>query len=196
MPVNNAPIPGENMTSDTKSYPWHQPPEFTDLDKALDWIGTRITKFQVANGLGTMAELGMPIYQISQIFLMQGVAEGKWTVDFALMLAGPVARMIELICVGFKIDYQLGIDDDEPFETGTFFKKDHELKAPASFKLLSEEMPEIKEAAAGQGEGPGTPSDGGASEEGPTGAQPEQDLQTSGFMAMSQMPQGGSGKGK
>ena len=28
----DAPIAGENFTSDTRNYPWHRPPEITDYD--------------------------------------------------------------------------------------------------------------------------------------------------------------------
>jgi hypothetical protein len=168
MPVNTGPIPGENYTSDTKNYPWRQPPEFSDIDEALDYMSSRMTQFKVANGLLTMAEMGFPLYKISSMVLMQGVGEGKFTPDFALLLAGPVTRIIELMCIGFDVEYDLGInEDDDEFETGNFFKHENELKMPKSMKLIEEELPEIKEEAEQQ-----------------AGQQPEGDLQTQGFMAM------------
>lgn len=169
MAVNTGPIPGENYTSDTKNYPWHQPPEYTDLDEALDYLSGRMTQFKVANGLMTMAETGIPLYKISNFVLISGVGEGKWTPDFALLLAGPVTRMIELMCIGFDVEYDLGIyDDDEDFETGNFFKHDNEMKMPKTMKLIEEELPEIKSEAEQQ-----------------SGQQQEGDLQSEGFMAMS-----------
>jgi hypothetical protein len=171
MPVNSGPIPGENFTSDTKNYPWHQPPEYSDIDEALDYLSGRITQFKVANGLLTMAEMGTPLYQIASFVLISGVGEGKWTPDFSLLLAGPVTRMIELMCIGFDVKYELGItDDDEEFETGTFFKHDNEMKLPKTMKLLDEELPDIKTEAEQQT------------------AAPEGDLQQQGFMAMTQTP--------
>lgn len=174
---NSGPIPGENYTSDTKNYPWRQPPEFTDIEDCLDYLSRRITQFKVANGILAMAEMGIPVYKISSMILTLGVGEGKWTVDFTLLLAGPLTRMIELMCIGFEVEYDLGIDDDESdFTTGDFFKNELELKTPKDqkfFKVIAEEMPEIKEAAETQ-EGEGS----------------EKDLQTSGFMAMSSTSEG------
>ena len=31
----SGPIPGENFTSDERNYPWHRPPEYTDMDLSL-----------------------------------------------------------------------------------------------------------------------------------------------------------------
>jgi hypothetical protein len=168
MAVNAGPIPGENYTSDTKNYPWHQPPEYTDLDEALDYLSGRLTQFKVANGLLTLAETGVPLYKVAHFVLLSGVGEGKWTPDFALLLAGPVTRMIEMMCIGFDVEYDLGIyDDEDEFETGNFFKHENELKMPKTMKLIEEELPEIKAEAEQQ-----------------AGQQPEGDLQTQGFMAM------------
>lgn len=169
MPVNNGPIPGENFTSDTKNYPWHQPPEFVDINKALDMLSVKLTDFKRANGILTMVEMGSPLTRVADMILTAGIGEGKWTPDFALLLAGPVTRMVELLCIGFEVDYEIGIEEDEDdFVTSTFFKEQHSLKEDASgFKILKEEMPDIKqeaEQAAGQGG--------------------ESDLQQSGFMAM------------
>ena len=172
MPVNSGPIPGENYTSDTKNYPWRQPPQFNNVEDALDMLAEKLTNFKTANGILTMVELGFPIYKIVHMLLMLGVNEGKWTVDFMFLLAGPLARMIELICIGFGVDYDLGIyDDEDDFETGTFFKEDEKLRTPkGDFRLLDEEMPAIKDAAEEQEEG----------------GEQVQDLQTEGFMQMSQ----------
>lgn len=170
--VNSGPIPGENFTSDTKNYPWHQPPEFTDLNKALDMMGSKLTEFKRANGVMTMVEMGVPIVRVADMILTNGIGEGKWTPDFALLLAGPVTRMIELICVGFDVEYTLGIEEDEDdFTTGSFFTEGKKLEEKdLGFEILKKELPAIKSDAAGGGE---APADG-----------KEKDLQQSGFMSM------------
>jgi hypothetical protein len=184
---NSGPIPGENFTSDTKNYPWRQPPEFSDLDDALDFLAKKITQFKVANGLLTMAEIGVPLWQIADMLLTQGVGEGKWTVDFTLLMAGPLTRMVELICMQFGIEYNLGIDDDEDnFTTGTYLQNVQNFKTPpGGFKLLDEQLPEIKDAASeGQGDASGEPEQ-------------NNELQQQGFMAMTGGdPSGGEGEAK
>lgn len=166
MPINQGPIPGENFTSDTKNYPWHQPPEFVDINKALDMISGKLTEFKRANAILTMVEMGAPLTRVADMLLTAGISEGKWTPDFALLLAGPVTRMIELICIGFEVEYTVGIEEDEDdFTTSTFFNEEKKLKENnGGFKLLREELPEIKEEASASGG--------------------EKDLKQSGFMAM------------
>lgn len=184
--VNSGPIPGANYTSDTKNYPWRQPPEFSDLNDALDYLAKKLTQFKVANGVLTMAELGLPLYKIADMILTMGVGEGKWTVDYTLLMAGPVTRMLELICIGFGVEYELGIyDDEDNFTTGQFFEEDRKLKS-GGFELLEEHMPEIKEAA-DESQGPNTtgPEAGG-----------EGDLQMQGFMAMQSAPAKGAPAGE
>ena len=172
---NSGPIPGENFTSDTKNYPWHQPPEFTDIDKALDMMAKKLTEFQRANSIMTMIELGAPITRVTDLIVTAGISEGKWTPDFALLLAGPIARMIELICIGFEVEYKLGIEEDEDdFVTSAFFHEEKKLKeGSAGFKILEGGLDGVKEAAAEQSD---------------EGAPPEKGIQQSGFMAMQGSP--------
>lgn len=171
---NVGPIPGENFTSDTKNYPWHQPPEFTDINKALDMVAKKLTEFQRANSIMTVVEMGAPLTRVADMILTAGIGEGKWTPDFALLMAGPVTRMIELICIGFDVEYTVGIEEDEDdFNTGTFFEEGKKLKENTSgFELLKEELPNLKQDA--------QESSAAAGDEGKTS-----DLQQGGFMAMS-----------
>lgn len=182
MPVNSGPIPGENFTADTKNFPWHKPPEFVDLDDALDMLSKKVSDWSVASSLLTMADIGIPLYKISQTLVMGGVSNGKWTLDLGLLIAGPLTRILELICIGFKIDYTTGIDDGEPeFVTGDFFKSLEELKnmknSRNGFKPLNEGLAAIKSSAEDQ-----EPVETAGAEE-PT-ENVEKPITQSGFMAM------------
>lgn len=118
------PIPGENYTSDTKNYPWHRPPEYTDLDKAIEYAGKRLMDEESAVGTLTMMEMGMDIATITDTFLTAGIGAGKWTVDFALLMAGPVSHILYLMAKGANIEPDLGIGEDpnRP-KTSAYFKE-------------------------------------------------------------------------
>lgn len=105
------PIPGENYTSDTRNYAWHRPPEYTDLDQAIEYIGGRLTSEESSVGLLTMMEAGVPLVDLAQMFLMSGVGAGKWTLDFALMLAGPTTHIMSIMGKAYGLKYDLGLDD-------------------------------------------------------------------------------------
>jgi hypothetical protein len=169
---NLGPIPGENFTSDTKNYPWHQPPEFTDINKALDMMSKKLTDFKRANGILTIVEMGVPLTRVTDMLVTAGIGEGKWTPDFAMLLAGPICRMIELICIGFEVEYKIGIEEDEDdFVTAAFFTEQKKLHEESTgLEILKSEIGQIKKEASNQ-------EAGGSSA-------PEGDIQESGMAAM------------
>lgn len=112
------PIPGENFTSDTKNYPWHRPPEHTDLNKAIEATIKHMTKRQAAFGLLTALESGVTISQAARALVVSGISSGKWTPDFAILMVGPIARIMQTMANGYGIKAELGIDPDK--DTPTF----------------------------------------------------------------------------
>jgi hypothetical protein len=144
------PIPGENYTSDTKNYPWHRPPEYTDIDKAIDGIAKKLLAPESALGIITMLEMKVDIATMTSIFLMSGMGAGKWTPDLMLLLAGPVSHIFVLMAEGFEIPYDLGIEDKAPKATSAFLKA---VQADAKkIQVVSDaiDVTPIKEAAAAQ----------------------------------------------
>jgi len=110
----DGPIPGENFTSNTKNYPWHRPPEFTDIDDAIEYTIKKFRKKEAAFGLITMIEMGMDISTLTRTYVVNGIGQGRWTPDFAILLAGPVARIMMLMAKSYGVEYDLGIDDSLP----------------------------------------------------------------------------------
>ena len=108
----NGPIPGENYTSDTKNYPWHRPPDHTDLDSAIVDAMKHLSQKANAYGLLNSLSLGVTVVQAATMFVISGVGKGKWTVDHAILLAGPVAKIIQIMADGAKIKYDMGLEDD------------------------------------------------------------------------------------
>lgn len=118
----SGPIPGENFTSDTKNYPWHRPPEFTDLDKAIDMVSKKLLAPESALGIISMLEMKADIATMTSIFLMSGMGAGKWSPDMMLLLAGPVSHILVLMAEGYDIPYDLGIEDKTPKSTSAYLK--------------------------------------------------------------------------
>ncbi len=162
--VNSGPIPGANFTSDTKNYPWHQPPKYTDISEALDRIVEKLMADDADKKVAALAEVGIPLYRVAGLIVMEGVSEGQWTVDLGLLLVGPVCKVLEIICVQYGIEYDVGIEEKSEFVTG-FFVKSKNVK-PTS-KVIRKELPEIKKEAVAQEK-----------------AEPEADIQQEGFAAM------------
>lgn len=136
----DGPIPGANYTSDTKNYPWHRPPDITNMDEAIEAAVTKLTEKEATFGLLSMMANGMTLAQATDIFVTSGIARGKWTPDFAILLAGPVARIIKMLADGYGIEYRTGIEENEkalPSPVG--MKKMMELDR-AKVEKVSEEV--------------------------------------------------------
>ena len=120
---NDGPIPGENFTSNTKNYPWHRPPEVKNMDEAVDLFIDRVVKDKKRGpGLMTLLEMGVPISTVTSIFVKQGIMGGKWTPDYAILVAGPIARIIEMMANSSGIDYVKGWEDEDNTPTASYFK--------------------------------------------------------------------------
>lgn len=123
----NGPIPGENFTSDTKNYPWHRPPDFDDLNDALEHSFKHLSKDRSAFGLLTMLDNGMTIVQATTAFVISGVGSGKWTPDYAMLMAGPIARFIEMMAESYNVKAELGLDPvNARFMTNAYFRAQQE----------------------------------------------------------------------
>lgn len=123
MEILAGPIPGENFTSDTKNYPWHRPPEFDSLDKAIEYSVKKLTNQGTSLKMLTLMKNDVPVSAITEMFLMGGIMRGKWTVDYALLMAGPVSHILSMMAKASKIKYRMGIDDPKPKYTDAYFRE-------------------------------------------------------------------------
>jgi hypothetical protein len=137
----NGPIPGENYTSDTKNYAWHRPPEFTDLDKAIEASSKQLMSEDGLSGLISLMQSGMNIAQLTTMFVISGVGAGKWTMDFALLLAGPISHVMYLLAKGYDIKVDLGIEREPNTRTKSYFE---------AIKIGDEQLSAIKDIVKNQ----------------------------------------------
>jgi antitoxin component of RelBE/YafQ-DinJ toxin-antitoxin module len=107
----DAPIPGENFTSDVKNYPWHRPPEIVEYDDGVEYLIEKLQEQEQAELTYSMLEIGLPITTVVSAMLMQGIAKGKFPIDLAILMAGPLARYIEIIAKTNDIKYEMGVED-------------------------------------------------------------------------------------
>lgn len=108
----DAPIPGENYTSDVRNYPWHRPPEIVEYDDGVEYLMNKLQEQEQAELTYSMLEIGLPITTVVSAMLMQGIAKGKFPIDLAILMAGPLARYIEIIAKTNDIKYKMGVEDE------------------------------------------------------------------------------------
>lgn len=148
----DGPIPGENYTSDTRNYPWHRPPEFTEPDEAIEYISNIMLEEKGAVAILSMLELGITVLQITEMIIMKGMGAGKWTMDLGLLIAGPISHIIILMAKAYEVEYDMGFSDMPVMPGKHFFnelKKLDKAKAKDAAESIKDDVAGIKDAASG-----------------------------------------------
>ena len=107
------PVPGQSLTNDPDNpYPWESPPEFVNVNTAIDSIVMNILSDEekLANIIEVLASGEIPIAGIAQIILEDGFRKGKYNPDLMLLLAEP------LMVVLMALAERAGIRDYEIYQ--------------------------------------------------------------------------------
>ena len=130
-----APIPGENFTSDTKNMPWHRPPDLTDYDEAIEYFFGRLEDPEQMEMTFAMIGINAHITTIVSTILLQAIRLGKVSIDLAILIAGPLARIIEIQAKSVELKYEMGVEDkDRIIITPTLLR--------ATLGVVSDEIPD------------------------------------------------------
>ena len=108
-----APIPGGNYLADTRNYAWHRPPDLVDYDEAVSYIIDKIDEPEQIEVVYAMLGIDAHISTVVTTLLLQGISKGKIGIDLAVLIAGPLARYIEIIAKDVGIKYEMGIEDKD-----------------------------------------------------------------------------------
>jgi hypothetical protein len=93
--TNGRPIPGESLTNSPDApYPWEQPPQFTELEPAIDALFIELTEPEAYHSIINLVDNKVPLGDIAQIILTDGFQKGMWNPDLLLLLIEPTMYMI------------------------------------------------------------------------------------------------------
>ena len=141
----DAPIPGENFTSDTKNYPWHRPPEYTDYDESIDYVLTLMSgEQQIASAMSLLGG-GISLPTVVDMIITGRVANGYIGIDLGILIAGPVARFLEIMAMSYDIEVSMGKDDELPMPTPAYVKSLVDKVAQEEGELEGDEIIEEQE---------------------------------------------------
>ena len=149
----DAPIPGGNYTTDTRNYSWHRPPDLVDYDEAIAYLIERIDEPEQVEVIFAMFGIDAHITTIVTTLLLQAVSKGKIGIDLAVLIAGPLARYLEIKAKDVGLKYEMGIEDkDRVVITPTLLR--------ASLGILEEDEEEVIDEVNAVEEVPVEPSSG------------------------------------
>ena len=113
MKMFDAPIAGANYASDTKNYPWHRPPDIVNYDEGVDYLITKMKEPQELELVYALLTIDTKVATVVSSILMQGISRGKFSIDLAILMAGPVARFIGILADEQNIKYDMGVGDED-----------------------------------------------------------------------------------
>jgi hypothetical protein len=96
----SGPIAGQSLTHEPKNMPWEHPPQFVQVDEAMNFIMKELLEPRNLKELLQLMNAGMSIEAITRTFIMSGFANGKWTPTLAMLLYKPL--MLALISIAKK----------------------------------------------------------------------------------------------
>lgn len=104
----NRAVPGQSLTAEPGQLPFERPAQFSDPDEALDFVLKNITNPNTERNLLRLLDAGVPVFAIVQPLLINGFAEGKWTMDVAMLIAQPLGAFVTAL--GFKAGINVQTD--------------------------------------------------------------------------------------
>ena len=139
----DAPIPGQSLTAPPGEAPYERPPEYTQIEPAMDFLVNKIMMAPTQTKMLRMMDAGVPISALMEIILMHGAQEGKWSIDLALALSEPLAVVLYSLGNNAGIKPKLTFKPKQQ-ETSTknirkIFKEEAE-----SNRIKPQEAPEIE----------------------------------------------------
>lgn len=116
--VNSSrPIPGQSLTDNPdQSYPWESPPEYTDFNKAFNYLAEELLEEEIYVPLMVAMGQGVPISDITLQLLQRGFQEGKWNPDIFMMLLEPTMYLLLALAEKAGIEPRLYGDEEDDLD--------------------------------------------------------------------------------
>jgi len=114
------PVAGQSLTENPDiSNKWQQPPEFTDLQTAIDGLFLKLSEDEALIAMSDMASKGTPISEITKVILYAGFEEGMFNPDLMSLLIEPVMYIIMgLVEKTGVLDYKIYRGEEEEPSSG------------------------------------------------------------------------------
>lgn len=110
--IFDGPLGGEAWTKEPQSMPYDRPPQFADLDAALDDMFKRFRRPNVTKKLLNLLETGMPVDILAESVLGSGFTEGRYGAPILTQMAAPTAVILWRMAESAGIEPKLSTDPE------------------------------------------------------------------------------------
>lgn len=111
--IIDGPIAGENLTSDTRNYPWHRPPDVTDYNEVVEAMIQDALQPKEMNRILALLSNEMTLASVVDYKVLSLLSKGKFSLDMGILAAGPYARFLEILAKDAGITVEMGIAEEE-----------------------------------------------------------------------------------
>jgi len=90
----DAPVPGQSLTSEPKSWSWERPPRFAKVEDAAMFIWNKLHEQEQLERIIVLLDVGVSVDSLTKTVIFGGFVDGAYTPDFSALLFPIVQRMI------------------------------------------------------------------------------------------------------
>ena len=110
-PNFDGPIAGMGLTHELGARPWQQPPQYSTVDEAMQFYGSKLENENFQDSLFDVLELGIPVTTIANSIQTSGTMQGKHSIDVGILVLPVLMESIALLADQAGIKYDMGIYD-------------------------------------------------------------------------------------
>ena len=107
-----AKVPGQSLTEEPGNYPWERPPQYTSVDEVMGMYMRSVSEEETLYNLFNMLDAKIPVSQIVQSMTLQGIGEGLYTPDVALLIMDELAMLIIAIAKAAGVEVRTGYEQE------------------------------------------------------------------------------------
>tara|TARA_R100001015_G_C4582528_1_gene138854 strand:- start:73 stop:636 length:564 start_codon:yes stop_codon:yes gene_type:complete len=105
-------IPGQSLTEEPGKWPYENPPQYTDADEVMTMYMSRLTDDTTMFNLFRMLEAKLPVAQIVNGMILQGIGEGLYSPDVGIIIMEDLVLLIINVAEEAEIDYVTGYENE------------------------------------------------------------------------------------
>ena len=116
----DAPIAGQGLTHELGNRPWQNPPQYSNVEEALQFHIPRIVNPDRQEELMNVIETGVPLTIIAETLQSGAVMQGKHSVDVGILIIPVLMETLAYLAEEQGVKYVMGTElktDDTPSES-------------------------------------------------------------------------------
>jgi hypothetical protein len=100
-----------SLTTEPGNRPWEQPPRFTEVGEVVDFYSDKLTAVEAMDEVATLLEEGMPILNIANVLVKNGLMNGVHSIDTGFLVTPVIVELIKSIATIYDVGYIETSDD-------------------------------------------------------------------------------------